>query len=113
MSRLASFALCLTVAAIGTLEAGCVQYPTEAHGVVDQRPTLSFRMPAVDPIRVEARVTIDGLDSGRAGDFIEGAASLRVLPGNHVVRVTAQNGGVLLDERIYVGDGVHRTLQLP
>jgi hypothetical protein len=95
--------------ALGTaLVGGCVQYPTERQSVVDQRPRISFRYSAEDAIRLaDARVFVDGLDSGRVSDFSDGTGALRVLPGTHTIRVV--NGGVIvLDERVYLGDGVAR-----
>lgn len=89
--------------------AGCVQYPTERQQVVDQRPQLSF---AVDEANVEvasARVFIDGIEVGTVGSFVQGKAALRVLPGAHVVRVESAKG-VLLEQRIYVADGVSQAL---
>ena len=86
---------------------GCVQYPTERQSVVDMRPQLSFRFDPTDARMNEARVYVDTLDAGRMGDFLDGKGSLRVLAGSHLVRVL--NGTeVLLDERVYVGDGVVR-----
>ncbi len=85
----------------------CVQYPTERSGVSDMRPQISFRFDAADARLGDARVLVDGLDSGRVGDFVEGRSSLRVLSGAHVVRVVS-GSAVLLDERVYVGDGVAR-----
>lgn len=94
---------------LGTaLVGGCVQYPTERQSVVDQRPQVSFRFSTEDAQRLaNARVFVDGLDSGRVLDFADGTGALRVLPGTHTIRVV--NGGVvLLDERVYLGDGVAR-----
>jgi hypothetical protein len=87
--------------------AGCVQYPTERTSVSDMRPQLSFRIDGSSTRLLDARVFIDGLDSGRVGDFIDGRSALRVLPGTHVIRVVS-GSEVLLDERFYVGDGVSR-----
>lgn len=86
---------------------GCVQYPTERQSVVDMRPQLSFRFDPTDARMNEARVYVDTLDAGRMGDFLDGKGSLRVLAGNHLVRVLSGTE-VLLDERVYVGDGVVR-----
>jgi hypothetical protein len=101
-----------TIAAIllaGSLAAltGCVQYPTDRQSVVDLRPQISFRFDPADARMSEARVMVDGLDAGRMGDFVDGRGSLRVIAGSHVVRVTS-GAEVLLDERVYVGDGVAR-----
>jgi hypothetical protein len=95
-----------------SLLVGCVQYPTERQSVVDQRPQISFRFEDSDAARLgEARVLVDGLDSGRLGDFVDGRGSLRVLPGSHTIRVV--NGSVvLLDERVYLGDGVARPFNI-
>jgi hypothetical protein len=87
--------------------AGCVLRPTESQQVVDLRPQISFRFDASNPARAEARVLVDGLDAGSLGEFAEGKATLRVLSGNHVVRVVA-GGQTLLEERAYLGEGVTR-----
>lgn len=86
---------------------GCVQYPTERQSVVDLRPQISFRFDPADARMNEARVLVNGLDSGRLRDFRDGTGSLRVLPGTHTVRVVS-GSDVLLDERAYLGDGVAR-----
>lgn len=86
---------------------GCVQYPTERQSVVDLRPQISFRFDPADARMNEARVLVNGLDSGRLGDFLDGKGSLRVLSGTHTVRVVS-GSDLLLDERAYLGDGVAR-----
>lgn len=86
---------------------GCVQYPTERQSVVDLRPQISFRFDPADTRMNEARVLVNGLDSGRMGDFFDGKGSLRVLSGTHAIQIV--NGSeVLLNERAYLGDGVAR-----
>ena len=97
----------LYAAVLFTTLTGCVQYPTERQVVIDLRPQISFRFDSVNPQMTDARVLVNGLDSGRLGDFLEGKGSLRVLAGMNTVRVV--NGTeVLLDERAYLGDGVTR-----
>ena len=100
------FAASFLALALTTL-VGCVQYPTERQGVVDLRPQISFQFDPADARMNDARVLINGLDSGRLGDFMEGKGALRVLPGTHAVRVVS-GSEVLLDERAYLGDGVAR-----
>lgn len=95
------------LAAVLTGLVGCVQYPTERQSVVDLRPQISFNFDPADTRMNEARVMVNGLDSGRLGDFMDGKGALRVLPGMQAVRVVS-GSEVLLDERAYLGDGVAR-----
>lgn len=98
---LSSLTLC------GALLSACTQLPTEKQGISDMRPQISFQILS-EELRA-ARVQVDGLDMGPVGDFREGVASLRILPGSHQISVSL-NGRVMLDERLYVGSGVNRTL---
>lgn len=82
----------------------CVQMPTEKQGVSDLRPQISF---VAEAGHHNATVYVDNVQMGRVGDFIEGRAALRILPGTHSLRVAA-GSTVLLDEKFYVGDGVSR-----
>lgn len=85
----------------------CHQMPTEKQSVSDLRPQLSFKF--FDERLVTARVLVDGLDMGAAGDFQENKAALRILSGTHIVRVEL-GGQLIVEEKIYVGDGVNRTI---
>lgn len=85
---------------------GCVRMPTEKQSISDMRPQISFK--AEGAIAQESRILVDGLDMGKVSDFIEGKAAVRVLPGTHIVSVTS-GGSVLLEEKVYLGDGVSRT----
>ena len=101
----------LTTAAIGWVLAaslatsGCVQMPTEKRSVADMRPQLSFK--AESPRAQAARVIVDDLDMGAVSDYLDGVAAVRVLPGTHQLRIVA-GGEILLDEKVYLGDGVAR-----
>ncbi|WP_372824537.1 hypothetical protein [Polaromonas sp.] len=86
--------------------AGCTQMPTEKQGISDMRPQISFQAP--DERVRNARVTIDGLDMGVVGNYIEGTSALRILPGTHLITVDL-GGQVILHEKFYVGDGVSRS----
>lgn len=88
---------------------GCVQMPTEKAAISDLRPQISFRL--TDESVRPARVLIDGMDVGTTADFLDGVASLRLLPGTHVLKVTFM-GATLMDEKFYLGDGVHRTFTI-
>lgn len=85
--------------------AGCVQMPTEKKSVSDLRPQISF---VAGQEHRDAVVYLDNAQMGRVGDYLDGAAALRVLPGTHVLRVMS-GGDLLLDEKFYVGDGVSRS----
>jgi len=98
--------LILTVVCIVFL-AACTQMPTEKQNVVDMRPNLSFKV--TDESLNRARVLVDGLDVGTVGDYLEGRTALRVLSGNHLVKVVL-DGGTVHEEKVYVGDGVNRSL---
>jgi hypothetical protein len=88
----------------------CVQMPTEKFSIVDQRPQISFRFDDAQPI-AQARVLVDGLDAGSVGDYADGKASLRLLPGTHVIKVQAGQQ-TLLNERVYLADGVLRPFNI-
>lgn len=90
---------------------GCVQLPTENQSVVDLRPQISFRFDATDVRMNDSRVLIDGLDSGRLGDFLDGKGALKILPGTHTIQVV-NGSSVLLNERAYLGDGVSRPFNI-
>ena len=103
-------ALSLALAcALSLSTSACIQLPTEKQEVVDQRPQLSFDVDPANTARASARVFVDGLEVGVVGSFVKGQAALRVLPGTHVVRVEA-GGSVLLEQRIYLADGVTQAL---
>ena len=87
---------------------GCVQLPTEKAGIADMRPQISFRVANEDPSLQGARVYVNGLDAGQVGDYADGKAALRILPGRSTIKVTAGSRTVI-DEQVYLGDGVGRT----
>jgi hypothetical protein len=88
---------------------GCTQMPTEKQSISDMRPQIAFQ--ANDNRTYNARVIVDGLDMGAVGDYLEGAAALRILSGSHVLRV-ASGVQILHEEKFYAGDGTNRTFIL-
>lgn len=90
---------------IALLGSGCVQMPTERQGISDMRPKISFK--AVNERALGARVQINGLDVGTVSDYIDGQSAVRIGPGTHRL-VVSIGSDVLLDENIYLGDGVNR-----
>jgi hypothetical protein len=87
----------------------CTQWPTEKQSISDLRPGISFK--AQNTTLLEGRVLLDGLDMGQAGNYQEGVAMMRVLPGPHMLNVTF-NGQVLINEKIFTSDGVNQTFLL-
>lgn len=98
--------LLLTVL-VGCVASACTQLPTERQHVVDLRPQISFKVSNEGLYR--ARVVVDDLDMGAIGDYLDGKASVRVVSGTHRVRVLL-DGTLVLEERVYVGDGVNRAI---
>jgi hypothetical protein len=84
--------------------ASCVQYPTETRQVSDLRPTISF---AHGESEGAARVILDGLDVGSVSDFTTGRNALKILSGTHLLTIKLSEK-VLLEEKFYVADGVHK-----
>jgi len=100
--------------AVASLSIGCVQMPTERASIVDTRPQISFRVIGeVDSMRL----FIDGLDMGPVANYLDGGPeeaghALRILPGSHILRVES-GGRVIHEEKLYIGDGVSRVIQIP
>lgn len=91
------------------VSSGCTQMPTEKHSIADIRPQITFKVAGERAQKIHhARVHVDGLDMGPVDDYIDGIASVRILPGTHTLRVVSGNE-VLVEEKFYVGDGVSRT----
>lgn len=84
----------------------CTQMPTEKQSISDMRPQISFKVS--DEQARSARVILDGLDMGAVGSYLEGAASLRILSGTHLLSIASGNQ-VIFQEKFYAGDGVNRT----
>lgn len=87
----------------------CVQMPTHTSSTVDNRPQLSFIAASEQANLSEYTIWIDGLESGKASDFKVDEAALRVLPGSHLIELK-KGDNVVLEETIYVGDGVTKKM---
>ena len=85
---------------------GCTQLPTEKQKISDIRPQISFKIEGYNA--KSARIIVDGLDMGVVSDFTEDKAAIRILPGTHSIVVTL-GSDVLLEEKVYLGDGVNRS----
>lgn len=104
--RKASTGLLLVLGLMVGLTA-CTQMPTEKQNVTDMRPSLSFKI--LDERLLDAKIYVDGLDMGSIGEFREGVASLRIRSGSHLIRIN-KNDQVIIEEKLYLGDGVNRTI---
>lgn len=91
----------LMLLALGGLVACDIRYPNTGAEISDQRPTISFRGAPEGSL-----VFVDGIAMGRADEF-DGRKVLLVEAGSHVVEVR-HNGGVLLSESVFLGEGTNR-----
>ena len=94
--------LCLGIAPVA-----CIQPPTSTASVSDMRPGLAFKTSGA----LDAAIFIDGQNVGTVGQYLEGEALLRVLPGTHQVQVM-RGSAMLVDQRVYVADGVNKTIRV-
>ena len=94
---------------IAAWSSACTQMPTEKQGVADMRPQVSFKLES--PELGAGQVLVDGLAMGQAGQYVDGTASLRLVPGTHEIQVI-HGGRQVLSERFYSADGVNRTFVL-
>lgn len=104
------FCSALLAGALASLSlSACVQMPTEKQQVVDLKAQVSFAY--TNAALANAQVVVDGLPMGVAGSYQAGVAALKLKPGTHHIQVNlgAQR---LLDEKIYVGDGVSKTFDI-
>lgn len=103
----------LTGASLVGLSA-CIQMPTEQQKAVELRSQLAFvlQQPGVDV--TGWRIVIDGLDMGLLSEFVSTSSvrELRVLPGNHVLRIDTPFGPAM-NEQMFVGEGATKTVIVP
>ena len=107
MNRLAPIALWLALST-----AACIQLPTEKQEVADLRPQLTFALSDPDDRPGLYRIHVDGLDMGSIENYLTGKNGIKVLSGTHVIKVEGR-GRVVVEERIYLGDGATRTILIP
>lgn len=92
----------LMLLALGELAACPIRYPSSNVEISDERPTIGFSgAPA------GSQVFVDGIAMGPADEFDGRKRALLVEPGTHVVQVR-HNGGVLLSETVFLGEGATR-----
>lgn len=100
---------CLLTAVVAIMLSGCASYPTEQAAVLDNRPQISF---ATSKDGSTMSVYVDGIANGVVSDYVPGESALRVLPGTHTISVKLPDGSTFT-QRIYVSDGVTKTVVLP
>jgi hypothetical protein len=104
----------LTVLALllALLTGACIQMPSEKQEVADLRPQFSFALADPGDDLGQYQVFIDELHMGTASAYAAGKSALKVLSGTHVIRVEGR-GRVVVQERVYLGDGATRTILIP
>ena len=93
----------------GTSLVACVQTPTEKQQVVDLKAQVSFAY--ANESLANASVIVDGLQMGVIRNYKAGIAALQLKPGTHHIQVQMDTQS-LLSEKVYVGDGVSKTLEI-
>lgn len=109
MNKLKTSVIFAAVVSSLLLMSGCTQLPTEKRSVADIRPQISFK--TTSEVTKTANVLVDGLVIGTVGNFIDGVAVIRVLPGTHLLTVM-QGNQLIFEEKFYAGDGVSRSFVL-
>lgn len=94
----------LTLAA-SVLLAGCTA-PRYTAQTLDNRPQITFKTTLKAS---KMAVLVDGKAVGKVSDYLDGKATLRILPGTHLVEIVRPDGSKM-QERIYAGDGVTKTI---
>ncbi len=92
----------LVVLALGGLGACDIRYPNTGVEITDERPTIGFKGAPGG-----SEVFVDGIAMGPADQYDGQRETLLVEPGTHVVQIHHQ-GGVLLSERVFLGEGATR-----
>ena len=103
-----SVSLLLGALASAGILGGCA-YPTEQANVLESRPQISFQTTKDGDAMP---VFVDGIRNGVVSDYEPGESALRVLPGTHTISVQMPDGS-MITQRVYVGDGVTKTVVLP
>ncbi len=99
--------LAVAVAALGTLTlSGCLRYPATNTSAGIDAARISF-VP-FDGMN-KARVLVDGIDNGYAGDYKANDKALVVLPGTHIITVVYPDGHKV-ERKVYVDDAVTSNL---
>lgn len=92
----------LILLALGGLTACPIRYPSTNVEISDERPTIGF-----SGAPSGSRVFVDGIAMGPADKFDGRKQALLVEPGTHLVEVR-HNGGVVLSETVFLGEGATR-----
>ncbi|WP_432454960.1 MULTISPECIES: hypothetical protein [unclassified Agarivorans] len=88
---------------------GCVQMPTSTSSTLDNRPQLIFSSAGSTKDLATYTLQVDGLEMGSIVDYHDGNKALKLLSGTHVVEVFDGDKSVL-KQKIYLGDGVTKTV---
>ncbi len=98
MKRIAILILSLTLVACST--------PVTQVQSLDLRPTLSITNAPTGSVLI-----VNGITVGDAGKISSGKQAIALTPGTHHVEVN-YNGRPLINEKIYLGEGLNKTLSV-
>jgi len=110
--RVSLFAAMTGVSLLGV--SACIQMPTEQQKAVELRSQLAFVLQQPGSNVSGWRIFVDGLDMGLLSEFVSttGARELRVLPGNHMLRIDTPFGTVF-NEQMFIAEGATKTIVVP
>lgn len=93
--------LLATVLAVFVL-AGCARTITTQTEVIDTRPVVSF---VVNGNTTGLHLFVDGLDQGALSNYQYPSSAIRLLPGQHKIKIKQNNIVVYTDAR-YFSEGI-------
>ncbi|MCL4409096.1 MAG: hypothetical protein M1356_02050 [Gammaproteobacteria bacterium] len=97
----------LIVACCLLLVVGCAKQPTRLTGVVNDAPTVNFKVE--NPRNLN--LWVDGVDFGPIASYTYPHLSVELLPGEHLIEV--RNGmQVIYSQTHYFSEHTHRTLEV-
>ena len=93
------------------LFSGCVNKPVSTTEVIDDRPRLMFDISALSKNVSQYQLVIDGVNYGSVSQYLKDEASLRIVPGNHVVDVQLE-GQTVFSKDVYLGENTTRVIKV-
>lgn len=104
MKKIVSLLMAATLAGVLALGA-CNALPAASQGPADRRAQISFK--ATTERVLNAKIILNGIDMGQVSSYLEGAASLRIDGGDHMILVASDNR-LIYQQSFYASKGDRR-----